>query len=333
MPGVKKLRRIQFGKEATPGTAVPATRIWRGVGALEDLRELKFPEEDIGLLGGSDRSYIPSIQAALSMDDIEASYEQLPVLLTAGVAALTTGVADGSGSDFVYTYNIATNAQPTITTFTLEGGDDQQEEEAEYCFVDSFKLSGKSQEAVMMSAEWIGRQITSSSFTGSLALTTVDTILFQQATLAIDTAGGTYGATPVSNSLLAFDLEVKTGIMPYWTANGNKYFTAHKGVGQEITLKLTFEHDANVNLEKVAQRAETPRLIRLKVTGPAVTTAGTTYSNKTLIIDLPGKWTMFEPLDDQDGDDTVTGEFHSAYNATVGNAGKFIVVHELSTIA
>ena len=39
MSGKKALRKIQLGQEATPGTIVAATTIWRGMGTIEDLRE------------------------------------------------------------------------------------------------------------------------------------------------------------------------------------------------------------------------------------------------------------------------------------------------------
>ena len=50
MAGIKRLRKLQFGKETTAGTPVPATTIWRGTGTLEDKREPYFPDEDIATL-------------------------------------------------------------------------------------------------------------------------------------------------------------------------------------------------------------------------------------------------------------------------------------------
>ena len=49
MAGIKALRKIQMGPESTKGTPVPATSIWRGMGLLEDLREVKLiPSPAIG---------------------------------------------------------------------------------------------------------------------------------------------------------------------------------------------------------------------------------------------------------------------------------------------
>ena len=52
MPGIRQLRQIQLGRETTAGTAVAATPRWGGLGAMEDTREVTFPEEFIGIIGG-----------------------------------------------------------------------------------------------------------------------------------------------------------------------------------------------------------------------------------------------------------------------------------------
>jgi hypothetical protein len=69
----------------------------------------------------------------------------------------------------------------------------------------------------------------------------------------------------------------------------------------------------------------------LKWQGAALTTAGT-YTYKTFIIDLVGKWQSFSTIDEQDGNDVVTGTFKGAYNSTAGLFGRFIVVNENSSL-
>jgi hypothetical protein len=202
----------------------------------------------------------------------------------------------------------------------------------EYGFVESFKLSGKGGEALMMSAEWKGRQIVVSSFTTAATLPTVEEILFSKGLLFIDTAGGTIGATTKSNTLLGMDLDAKTGIVPVFAADGQLYFSFTKTTEPEVLLKVTFEHDATAQAEKIAWRAGTARQIRLKWSGSALTTAGTTYTYKTLIIDLAGKWEKFDKLGEQDGNDIVTGTFRARYNATAALFAEMIVVNELASL-
>lgn len=329
MAGVKALRKLQLGKETTAGTAVAASAIWRGLGTLEDKSEYVMVPEDVGLLSGTDRQYCAKNLGALGMDDTEATFEQLPYILEAGVKLVNTGVTDTGGSGKVYTYPFATNAQPTVRTFTVEGGDDQQAEEMEYAFVDSFKLSGKGGEALKVSANWMGRQISTCNFTGAINLPSVEEAIFSKGVLYIDAT--TIGTTTKSQTLLGFDLDVKTGIQYVFTADGQKYFSLHKAGKSDIVASLTFEHDATSVAEKAAWRAGTRRLIRLNINGSALTTAGT-FTYKTLRIDMGGKWLSFDKIGEQDGNDIVTGKFKVAPDTAGAGYCTITVVNENATI-
>lgn len=329
MAGVKALRKIQLGRETTAGTAVAATTIWRGLGTMEDRREVVFPEETVGYLSGLDRAYTPYLAAGLTMESVPATFEQLPHILEAGIATVTA-TTDGSG--YVRTYTLATTTVPTIKTYTIEAGDDQQEEEMEYSFVESFRLEGKAKEAVMVSADWVGRQVTASSFTTGISVPTVEEILFLSGKLYIDATTGTIGTTQKTQTLLGMTLDVKCGLVPVFSADGSLHFTFLKSVPAEVTLQLTFEHDSTSTAEKSAWRAGTSRLIQLKFEGSALQTAGTTYSKKTLIVNLAGRWEKFDKLGEQDGNDIVTGTFRARYNPTAARFAQIIVVNEVSSL-
>ena len=142
--GQKWAQKIQLGKETTPGTAVAATTVWRGVGGmLTDDREVVMVDEQIGIALPTTRNYIPMLSGSLSMAETPATFEQLPHILEAGVKAIGTGAADGVGTGKVYNYTMGTTAVNTIKTYTLETGDNQQAEEMEYAFVESFTLSAE----------------------------------------------------------------------------------------------------------------------------------------------------------------------------------------------
>lgn len=332
MAGIKPLRRLQLGREAAAGTAVAATTYWRGVGTLEDQRDVVFPTEDIGYLSGVDRSYTPRLLAALSMDSVEATFEQILHIGEAGVKLVQTGAADGSGSGKIYTYTFPVTAANTLRTYTIEGGDNQQAEEMEYSFIESFNLSGDAGGALMVSADWKGRQISTASFTGSLSLPSVEEILMSKGVLYMDAVGGTIGSTQQSNTFLKMNLDIKTGVIPVFTADGQKYFSFTKTVQPEIKLDITYEHDATSVAEKANWVAETARQIRIKFTGSTLTTAGSAYSAKTYIIDLAGKWEKFSKLDEMDGNDIITGTFRAGYDATAALFAKMIVVPTLTSV-
>lgn len=331
MAGIKALRKIQFGSEQTAGTDAAATTLWRGEGTAQDIREVVHPPEDVGILMGVDRTYIPRFGVEISFDETPATFEQLPYLLEAGVETETAS-QDGSGSDYIYAYNFPTTAQRTPRTYTLEHGDDQQAEQSLYCFIREFSLSGNAGEALNMSATWQGRSAATTTYTGTISIPTVEEILFSKGSLFIDGTGTYPATTQASNTLLNMELSVTTGHTAVFTADGELFFSFTKQVMPEVMLNLTFEHDATAVAEIAAWRAETARSVRLLFAGEDVETAGTTYSAKTAIIDLVGKWESFEAMGEQDGNDVFTGTLRCRYDGTAAGSGGFILVNELAAL-
>ncbi len=332
MAGLKSLRKLQLGREVTAGTEVAATTLWRGSGALQDDIEIVFVDEDIGVFSGSDRTYVSKFGGSLTMDETPASFQQVGYLFDAGIELIASGSADGAGSNFIYTYDVATTAAPTTKTYTIEGGDNQQEEQMLFCYVESFTLSGVGGGPLNNGGAWKGRQVNPGTFTAAQAAPTVEEILFSKGVVYLDASGGTIGTTQVSDTLLAATVNVSTGIIPKWTTDGSLDFSFIQYTEPEVTLDVTFEHNASAVTEKANWRAETVRLLQLKFEGSAFTTGGTTYSNHTLIVNLAGKWESFAALTDQDGNDIVTGTLRAKYSATDTLFGQFIVSNELTAL-
>jgi hypothetical protein len=332
--GVKALKKIQLGRESTAGTAVAATTIWRGMGSIADLRELTFVEEDVGIIGGTDRTYVAKLMSGISLESTPATFEQVLHLLEMAIKT-TAPVQDGAGTDYISTYVLPTTATVTKKTYTVEGGDDVQAEEINFVYVESFTLEGAGGEALMMSAELKGQTVATTSFTGALTVPAVDEILVSRASLFLDAAGGTIGSTQISNTLLGVSLSFNSGVIPKFTGDGatTPKFSFLQDTGAlEVVLQVTFEHNAAAVTEIANARAETAQLLRLQFDGPTVGTPGTTYNNKHLIIDMAGKWEIFEAISDQDGNNIVTANFRARYNSTAAFFASFVVVHELTAV-
>lgn len=330
--GAKKLRVIQIGQESVPGTEVNATTVWRGTGTMQDNGDPVLADEDVGYLLGTDRTYIPKLEGMLTLEQ-EATFEQFPIVLDSCIKTVS-GVQDGAGTDYIYTYPLPTTAGQAIKTRTIEGGDNIQAEIMLYCICTGFKLSGKGGEAWMLSSDWVGRDVNTTTYTNSVARPTVEIMNFGTTTVAIDNIGGTPGATVKSNTVLAVEFEVKDIRQVEYSADGNLYFSFDKQAPGDdtVTLKVTFEHDSTSVAEKAAKKAQTGRIIRVKTTGTAVQTPGTTYSVKTMFFDLYGKWRTFDKIDEINGNDVVTGTFVGKYNTTDADAGQIVVVNELSAL-
>ena len=324
--GIKALSFVQIGAETTMGTEANATTIWRGPGTMIDDEVIEFVEEDVGFLQSQGRTYIPKVGALLELDETPATFEQLPYLLVMGVDGAVTGIVDGAGV-YVYTYNLATTTPETPKTYTLECGDNNQEYQATYGYCEEFELAGAKNEAVTMSGKLRGRQYASGTKTASLAVPTVEEILFNKGKIYVDDT--TIATTPLTATWLGFKLTVPTGFRPVWSGDGQLYFSALKQTDlREIEGEITIEHDANATTEIANALAEKTRLIRMVFEGTAVTSG--TYDYKTLVVTLAAKWSKVPQLDDDDGDNIVTFPFKSIYNASAANS--FVVVNTLSAL-
>lgn len=330
MAGVKTLRKLQFGAESTPGTEVNASTVWRGLGVLADNTEVQFSDEDVGLMAPTLRSYIPRYDAELSLGDTECTFEQFCYLLSAGVKDVS-GVQDGAGSGYVWTYPFPTTAQNTVKTYSIEGGDNQQEEQMLYAFCREFGLSGEPGAAVMMNGVMVGRRVQPGTFTGSVAIPSVENVLFQRGKLYIDNNAGSFGGTQISNAFVGMSLSVTTGVVAYWTGDGELHFTGIDYVRPTLELELTFRHTADAVAEIANFRAETPRLVRIEFTGSNLATAGA-ETTKRLTIDVAGKYQTIAPLDDSDGNGIRGLTMRVGYEETAAEFAQIEIVNELSAL-
>ena len=330
MPGIRQLSKIQMGDESVAGTAVAASAIWRGTGTGRDVAPIVHVEENVGILMGTNRTMRPQLGAEITFDATPATYEQLPYILEAGIET-ETPTQDGAGSDYIYVYNFPTTAQRTVRTYTLEYHDNEQAYEAEYCFVRDFAITGRPQDAVMMSANWFGRQEATSTFTGAISLPAVEEILFGNCKLYIDGVGTFPATTQKTDTFKGFDLNVTTGHVANFTGDGNLYFTSLKQVMPEVTLAVRLESDSISHAEIALLKSETPQSFRIQAQGSAVGTPGTTYSNKEFHIEVLGNYVEVNH-EEEDGNNIVVLTIVARYDGTAASSGLLRVVNELSAL-
>ena len=319
MAGLKAFHRIQLGAESTAGTAVATTEYWRGVGAMpEDARTIEFVEELNNIAVPTDRSYTSQIMSTMTLQSTPATYEQLPIILSACMKDVTPVADSGGASGYIMAYDIGTSTPNTIKTYTIQAGDNQQAEQMDYAFVTDFSLSGTAGEAVMVSSNWVGRALATDTFDSATLISDIEEILAGNGQVWINDSGS-IGTTAVSDTVLGFDLQVTSGQQPKFFIDGNRldYNYVYYNIDNfDVTLSLVYEHNSTGVAEKAAFRNETTRAIRLRFDGSAVGTTGGVYDNKTLIIDFVGRYTAFGALTDQEGNSiynvTMTGKYNVA---------------------
>jgi hypothetical protein len=333
--GETAFQKVQLGLETTPGTAVAATTILRENSCtLKDNAEVVFPDEDVSILPGTDRSYIPYYEGAMDVGEQILTFEQGPYPCEMGIKAVGTGAADGAGSGKVYGYPWPTTAANTIKTGTIEGGDNAGAERMEYCFFESLKISGGIKNALKWSGKMIGRQVQPNAFTGALSIPTVEDVMVNTGKVYLNAAATYPATTQVSNTIKGFELNIKTGWRADYTTDGNLYFSRivfDKDL-YEIMLNVTFVHNATAIAQKANRLTQAAQAIKLLFEGSALTTAGTTYSKKSFIANLLGKWESFSEIGKQDGNSIVTGTMRCRYNASAAAVGGLIFVNQLATL-
>lgn len=173
MSGVVLGRKFQLVKEAVQGTEVRiATALWRGVVSYENQAAFEYPVEHIGYGAPINRRYTSKKQASVKIETTPATYEQLPYLFAMGIKNSVTGAADGGGTGLIYAYpmSVVLPHPSVVTTYSGQVGDDQQAEFISFLFAKTIHLvgkGGKDSDAVMMSADLIGRNVAPYSYSAS----------------------------------------------------------------------------------------------------------------------------------------------------------------------
>lgn len=333
----KSFQTLQLGRESTQGTNVAATIKWAGPGAtFRDARKMELPMEDVGIVGGTDRSIMPSVLAEFDTNETEVTFEQFPNILEASFVAATPS-ADGVGSGKIYNYPLFDTAEPDYTTlksYSAEFGDSIQYEEASFCLCSEWELKGKSESAWKMTSKWFGREVANTTKTAGVAASTVSSALFQKTKMYIDAVSGSFATTQISATLLEANIKCVTGWYPIYTGDGNLYWTlpGFDSDKYSIQIDLTLLMNSSAVAQRDAWRLETPKLLSLKTEGAAVATPGTTYTYKTLLQNYAGKWQSFDPISTQNGTSIVKASFINRYNATKADRGNIIVVNELASL-
>lgn len=340
MAGRKELRSIRFRAETTPGTPVAPRYIWRGNGDMpDDAREVENVEEEVGIVGGTDRTYIAKWFAEADMAETPVTFEQIgDILLMAGFGTSggnQAGSAQGAnGSTTVQTLIVPSGTFFPVYSYTMEAGDNAEAEQLPYTLATEINIKGAGGEALMVSGKLMARYGTRTNAVGSFSnvgtIPAVEDVLASRGSMWLTPVGSGWGTGQVTaGNILGIDLTIKSAWEPKFTTDGgNLFFNSAVLTNVEIEGEFTFEHQTSGTYgaagsagQKEKWRNQTPQLWRAVWPGGTIL-SGTTYANKLLQIDLPIKYSKFEPLDDQNGNDIVTAKWFSKYNLDTPAAGR-----------
>lgn len=330
MPGTQIFTYLNYGKEATRGTAVAPTRMLYadGTGVLAfDLGQNFHEEENAGVRTRTRRVTRQTEDVTLKARTASGvGYDDLVLPLSYLKGGLT-GV--GGGADKTWTGTPSMTAANAPEAFSFDVGDDVQNWRVDYGMATSIKLSSAVGELTQLEMELFGQQATKTA-KASPALNSAIKIPGDLWTVKFaTTAAGLPGASIVANFLLDWELEISTGIKWRHYMDGNLFGAQHVETDISATLSMTVESTAQAVSQFYDKAvADTLDFIRLKATGP---TLGA--SNYSAQIDLPVLYEPPEPIaGEDDGINLYKVVAHMTYDPTSAASIAPVVVNSLSAI-
>lgn len=348
--GRKELRSIRLKRESTPGVRVAPRFLWRGNGdMLEDQREVVQVEEQIGVFGGSDRTYISKLAGALSLAETDATFEQMMDLLYMGGLGTTSaapyqGTVLGGGT---FTSVLQRAVVPTTQTFpiasyTVEAGDNVEAEVMPYALATSITLTGAGGEPLMYSADLTGRYVDRTNAEGTFSaigtIPSVETILASNCTVwMMDLPSGQGTGQVAAGNVLAFEVTMEPRyVWKYPVDSGTIYPHVAVFAGIDISGQFTFEHQISGTQgaagtgQKLKWRNQTPQMLQMRFGGGTIVNGSTNFENKVFEFVLPVKYESFDPLDDMDGNNIYVANWTSRYNTNTPALGRgtFTIVRQ-----
>lgn len=328
--GMWPLNVCQIGREATPGTAVAATTIWRGpFGGWDDDRQTEEIAEDVGTFGFTERTVDTFYGAKIPFPSAVAHYEQLLYLHSGSVGE----VAPTGSSPYIYSYAASLGDTPnTLKAHTLRVGNKQVSSDLGLftrAYPMEWELSGNQKETWKISGTWTAPRKESGSFTAGLSLPSWNPMVFGKSKLYIDAEGGTIGTTQKTGVLMGFSLKYDPQLEWVPVGDGNLYAIAYKISRPVITFTLTLEVEENsgvsaVAVQRAAYEAKTIQQFRISCTDSA---------NLNMVMDFAGQYTKVGAYQ-KSGNNNTTCQFEGKvlYSSTAALFYENVITCGLSAI-
>ncbi len=325
--GERSLHKVTVASEMTHGTRVDPTAYlnMESNGIIDLDRAYAAPQEDYGKFSDTqpNRGTYGVRLARMPLRGV-VRFEDLQEFLAPSLAG---GVTPATVSTGVYSWVYAADdTSDTLTSKTVQEGDNIQAYEMTYGLIDRLRLSYNALAAPgnspwMLEADFIGQDKKATSFSGTPAtVNNAETAMGHLTTCAIGATGTSYAGLSNTVGLLAFDVTVQVGVIPrVYGAASNDAFQVHgrgirSAVWTAMFLEMAGTKSALWDIFQVAGPQPTDQRMRVACTGTAI--AG--GFNKQMYIDGRIEFTAV-PVAEQNGG--------TVYNAT----GRYIDDSTLSS--
>ena len=336
--GDRALSKLQFGVESTSGTAVAADTLLAGaeIPPVNPDRTPSFPEDNLGVRARSSRVRTDQFLATNTIRIPQAYFQALPMLFSIGLQGGITPVEQtGSQSDYLWLFAPSMTASNAHDSITLEAGDNTDAYEIEYVMAERLRLAGTIAQAgeeapVEVEADYFGRQVTKASFTGSIAVPTMNDINAKFSRIYVDPLWANRGTTEVTSVVRAWDLEILTGVHPKFFGSANQYFDTHGENFIDVMLTLLLEGSTKGDDEFDTFKANTKQAIHIKLDSGVQIGSG---DNHNLDLTVFGAYESVTPLDSEDkGNNLHAAVFRGLYDPMGATIFEFNVTTDVAAI-
>lgn len=334
--GERTLSKVQFGKETTHGTVVAADTLLAGaeITPVNPDRVPSFPEDSLGVRARSSRVRLDQYLYENTLSIPQAYYQVLPAILSLGIkGGITPTEQTASQNDQLWAHTPSMTASNAQDSITLEVGDDDQAYEIEYVLAEAIRLKGEIAQAgeeapVAVEIDYFGRQVTPTTFTGSISVPTMNDIVAKLSRIYIDTTWAGKGTTEKTSLLRGWELEILTGVHPKFLGSADRFFTTHGEGPFEVMLTLTYEGNATADAEFDKYQLGTKQAVRVEIDSGVQIGTGV---NHKLTMDVWGAYENVIPLNEEDrGNNIHAALFHGLYDPT---GSQMFDVQEITNVA
>lgn len=330
-------RKMQIGMEATKGTLVPATRVLVGNNHLhEDVVKYRsaYPRGVRATVGGA--GVITRKGCRISVET-ELTAEEILWFLLTGIRGAVAGV--DSAGDVTWTFTPQLTGIPTLDAATIEfmqsdGTTNHIASEVGYAMTESFKIDWSADDqaaAVKFGASMFARARQTTTPTGALTpYTSREPLVAALSKHYLDTSWAGLGGTQMTGLCRSGSIEVMTGNMPQWNADGraDRDFVEHAYSSLRAKQSMTWELDANGASRFANYRANDIVYIRNQFNGSTVVAAARK-------VQIDGAWRFLDtPSFSENGEQVLmTANMEAVYDDTGTKILEFVVLNGLTAVA
>jgi hypothetical protein len=325
---------VQIGVEATPGTAVAATRRLGSLGFSVGVQTEVSARRPIGQKYAS----LQVLGKEWSEADLEGGpvYTELPYLFASLLSEPTVTQVMGEGAvptgAYRWVFDTSTFGEDNPTTFTLEQGSGARAHRLTNGIITDFDLSW-GREEIEIGGTLLGRAIED-----GITLTPNPTGLAQipvkptDLSVYLDSSAGTLGTTKLLRALSG-EVSLGSRYAPLWVVDRDQpsFVTTIEGEPElEFTVVQMADQQGMENL--LALRGGATRFLRLEAVGPVIFGSGAGAVRHSMAIDIAGQVSEVGEFSDEDGVYAVEWTFGGVHNPEWGKAMHVEVVTTTATL-